>query len=216
MVISGNIGPRGDGYNPGHMMSAEEAAGLSRRADQRVRGDRGRLRQRVHAQLCRGGDRRGARRASAAGMPAVISFTVETDGKLPTGQTLKDAIIETDLQTDARARLLHAQLRASDAFRRRARRGRAVDAGGCAACAPMRRRAATPSSTPRPISMPAIRSRSAGSIASCAAACGSSPCSAAAAAPTTATSSRSASPARRRSGRWRNALKSRCVIRAAP
>ena len=33
-------------------------------------------------------------------MPVVISFTVETDGKLPTGQTLKDAIVETDLQTN--------------------------------------------------------------------------------------------------------------------
>jgi len=32
-------------------------------------------------------------------MPVVISFTVETDGKLPTGQTLKDAIIETDAAT---------------------------------------------------------------------------------------------------------------------
>ena len=37
-----------------------------------------------------------ARAAQAASMPAVISFTVETDGRLPTGQTLKDAIIETD------------------------------------------------------------------------------------------------------------------------
>ena len=41
-----------------------------------------------------------ARAAKAAGMPVVISFTVETDGKLPTGQTLKDAIVETDLQTN--------------------------------------------------------------------------------------------------------------------
>ena len=41
-----------------------------------------------------------ARAAKAAGMPVVISFTVETDGKLPTGQTLKDAIVETDRETD--------------------------------------------------------------------------------------------------------------------
>ena len=33
-------------------------------------------------------------------MPVVISFTVETDGRLPTGQTLKDAIVETDAATD--------------------------------------------------------------------------------------------------------------------
>jgi S-methylmethionine-dependent homocysteine/selenocysteine methylase len=34
-------------------------------------------------------------------MPSVISFTVETDGRLPTGQTLKDAIVETDAKTGA-------------------------------------------------------------------------------------------------------------------
>ena len=33
MVVSGCIGPRGDGYEPGSVMSADEAAGLSRRAD---------------------------------------------------------------------------------------------------------------------------------------------------------------------------------------
>ena len=33
-------------------------------------------------------------RPRGAGMPVVISFTVETDGRLPTGQTLKDAIDE--------------------------------------------------------------------------------------------------------------------------
>ena len=32
-----------------------------------------------------------ARAARSAGMPVVISFTVETDGKLPSGQTLKEA-----------------------------------------------------------------------------------------------------------------------------
>ena len=30
------------------------------------------------------------------GLPAVISFTVETDGRLPSGQTLGDAIAEVD------------------------------------------------------------------------------------------------------------------------
>ena len=40
-----------------------------------------------------------ARAAKAAGMPVVISFTLETDGRLPTGQTLKDAIVEIDAET---------------------------------------------------------------------------------------------------------------------
>ena len=30
------------------------------------------------------------------GLPAVISFTVETDGRLPSGQTLGDAIAQVD------------------------------------------------------------------------------------------------------------------------
>jgi homocysteine S-methyltransferase len=39
------------------------------------------------------------RAAEAAKMPIAISFTVETDGRLPTGQTLKDAVIEVDQAT---------------------------------------------------------------------------------------------------------------------
>jgi S-methylmethionine-dependent homocysteine/selenocysteine methylase len=34
--------------------------------------------------------------ARAAGMPVVVSFTVETDGRLPSGMTLADAIAATD------------------------------------------------------------------------------------------------------------------------
>ncbi len=36
------------------------------------------------------------RAAQAVGMPVVISFTVETDGRLPTGQTLQEAIEQVD------------------------------------------------------------------------------------------------------------------------
>ena len=34
-------------------------------------------------------------------MPVAISFTLEIDGRLPTGQTLKDAILEVDRSTGA-------------------------------------------------------------------------------------------------------------------
>jgi S-methylmethionine-dependent homocysteine/selenocysteine methylase len=45
-------------------------------------------------------DRLGITRAAAkAGLPVVISFTVETDGRLPTGQSLADAICEVDIVT---------------------------------------------------------------------------------------------------------------------
>lgn len=40
------------------------------------------------------------RAARAAGMPVVISFTLETDGHLPSGQSLAEAIRETDAATD--------------------------------------------------------------------------------------------------------------------
>jgi S-methylmethionine-dependent homocysteine/selenocysteine methylase len=40
------------------------------------------------------------RAARSAGMPVVISFTVETVGKLPSGQTLKEAIETVDAATD--------------------------------------------------------------------------------------------------------------------
>ena len=66
------------------------------------------------------------RAAAAAGLPAVISFTVETDGRLPSGQPLGEAIEQVDAETDAGPRLLHDQLRASDPLRRGARPGGAV------------------------------------------------------------------------------------------
>lgn len=40
-----------------------------------------------------------ARAAQAAGLPVVLSFTLETDGRLPSGQTLKDAIEQVDRET---------------------------------------------------------------------------------------------------------------------
>ena len=41
-----------------------------------------------------------ARAARQLGIPVAISFTVETDGALPTGQSLGDAIAEVDAATD--------------------------------------------------------------------------------------------------------------------
>ena len=40
-----------------------------------------------------------ARAAQKAGVPVAISFTLETDGRLPTGQSLKEAIEEVDQAT---------------------------------------------------------------------------------------------------------------------
>ena len=100
LVVSGCIGPRGDGYDPGQVMTAEEACAYH--APQ------------VATYAAAGADMIAAitmtntpeaigvvRAAQAAGAPVAISFTVETDGRLPTGQTLQEAIEAVDAATGA-------------------------------------------------------------------------------------------------------------------
>lgn len=98
MVISGCIGPRGDGYDPGAVMSASEAE--TYHAEQ-IRVFAGTEADMVTAiTMTNANEAIGVTRAArAAGMPSVISLTVETDGRLPTGQSLKDAIEEIDATT---------------------------------------------------------------------------------------------------------------------
>jgi S-methylmethionine-dependent homocysteine/selenocysteine methylase len=99
LVVSGAIGPRGDGYDPGTLMSPDEAAdyhgfqiGLFRDAGADL----------VSAfTMTNISEAQGiAHAAKAANMPCVISFTVETDGRLPTGDTLAEAIESVDKATD--------------------------------------------------------------------------------------------------------------------
>ena len=101
MVISGNIGPRGDGYVPGQMMSAQAAEDYHAEQIAVFRDTEADF---VSAfTLNYVNEAIGvARAAAAAGMAAVISFTVETDGRLPTGQSLKDAIAEVDAESAIR------------------------------------------------------------------------------------------------------------------
>lgn len=100
MVISGNIGPRGDGYVPGQQMSAEAAQDYHGEQIEVFRQTEADM---VSAFTLNYADEAigVARAAMAARMPVAISFTVETDGRLPTGQTLRDAIAEVDAQTEA-------------------------------------------------------------------------------------------------------------------
>jgi len=98
MPISGCIGPRGDGYDPGKVASAEAfqdyhawQVGVFREAGADF----------VSA-ITMTSINEGlgvARAAQAADMPCVISFTVETDGRLPTGEGLADAIGAVDAAT---------------------------------------------------------------------------------------------------------------------
>ena len=99
IVVSGCVGSRGDGYDPGLIMSPEAAEAYH--AEQ------------VAALVAGGADMIAAitmtnvpeavgltRAAVAAGAPAAISFTLETDGRLPTGQGLDEAIEAVDAATD--------------------------------------------------------------------------------------------------------------------
>ena len=98
IVISGCVGPRGDGYVPTAAMSAPEAedyhsgqlevfAGSA--ADMACAITMNYVEEAIGIVLA-------ARRTA---IPVAISFTVETDGRLPTGQPLKAAIEQVDAET---------------------------------------------------------------------------------------------------------------------
>ncbi|MBM6592884.1 homocysteine S-methyltransferase family protein [Microvirga pudoricolor] len=95
IVVNGVIGPRGDGYRPGSLMSPDQAQDYH--AAQ------------VSAFRDAGADMASAmtinyaeeaigivRAAGSAGLPIAVSFTVETDGSLATGDSLADAIRRVD------------------------------------------------------------------------------------------------------------------------
>jgi S-methylmethionine-dependent homocysteine/selenocysteine methylase len=99
ICVCGTLGPRGDAYAPEELMEAAEA-------------------ERYHAPQVGGFAAAGvdmvgaytlayaeegigiARAAAAAGVPAVISFTLETDGRLPSGEKLEEAIERVDAETE--------------------------------------------------------------------------------------------------------------------
>jgi S-methylmethionine-dependent homocysteine/selenocysteine methylase len=100
MVISGLIGPRDDAYNPEELMSAEGAEGYHAAQIETLAGTQADLVTALtltHAAEAVG-IARGARRAR---MPVVISFTVETDGTLPDGSSLRDAIGAVEDNTES-------------------------------------------------------------------------------------------------------------------
>lgn len=99
VVISGCLGPRGDGYVPGERMSADEAERYHAAQVATFAGTAADLVCAITMNYVEEaiGIARAARRA---GMPAAISFTVETDGKLPTGQSLAEAVEMVDAESD--------------------------------------------------------------------------------------------------------------------
>ena len=102
IVVSGCIGPRGDGYVVGETMSGDAAAsyhGAQIRTFAEAGADLVTAITMTYADEALGV----VRAAGAAGLPAVISFTVETDGRLPSGQPLGQAIEEVDAGSDGAA-----------------------------------------------------------------------------------------------------------------
>ncbi len=95
IVLSGMVGPKGDGYQAGRVPGPDEAAAYHR--------------PQIEAFATAGADMVSAftltstgeaigivQAARAAGLPVTISFTVETDGRLPGGLPLGRAISEVD------------------------------------------------------------------------------------------------------------------------
>jgi len=98
VVVSGNLGPRGDGYRPDARMSAAEARDYhawqigtfaATDADLVSAFTMNYVEEAIGV----------AAAARDHAMPVVISFTLETDGRLPSGQRLAEAIETTDAAT---------------------------------------------------------------------------------------------------------------------
>lgn len=100
IVISGCVGPRGDGYRADQRMTPADA--------ERYHAGQVRLFAEAGADLVSAitmtypEEAIGiARAAHAAGMPVAVSFTTETDGRLPSGHSLAEAIGRVDAATGA-------------------------------------------------------------------------------------------------------------------
>jgi len=98
MVISGCIGPRGDGYVPDSVMTVQEAELYHREQIETFASSAVDMVTAITMNYVEEaiGITRAARKVN---LPVVISFTVETDGNLPTGQTLQSAIRQVDEAT---------------------------------------------------------------------------------------------------------------------
>ena len=94
-MISGCVGPRGDGYVVGDAMSAAEARRTTRSRSARLATPASTSSPALTMTYT--DEAVGiVQAARGAALPVVISFTVETDGRLPSGQPLREAIEEVD------------------------------------------------------------------------------------------------------------------------
>ncbi|MFO1036495.1 MAG: homocysteine S-methyltransferase family protein [Geminicoccaceae bacterium] len=99
LVIGGCIGPRGDGYAVGQRMTPEAAADYH--APQIAALREGGANFIAAMTLTYAEEAIGAvRAAQKQGIAAVVSFTVETDGRLPSGESLREAVEQVDAATE--------------------------------------------------------------------------------------------------------------------
>ncbi|MCP4984270.1 MAG: hypothetical protein GY935_27665, partial [Gammaproteobacteria bacterium] len=94
-VLCGQVGPRGDGYAPTDLMSTQEA--------EDYHSEQIEIYSKTEADLvsgftlCYPEEASGVVRAAQRfDMPVASAFTVETDGRLPTGVSVKEAIEQVD------------------------------------------------------------------------------------------------------------------------
>ena len=100
VLIEGLLGPRDDGYAPSAIMSKREAE-LYHAVQLRVLADTA-CDQAAAVTITYADEAIGiVHAAEKAGLPSVISFTLETDGRLPSGQTLAAAIEQVDAETNS-------------------------------------------------------------------------------------------------------------------
>ncbi|MEL7185979.1 MAG: homocysteine S-methyltransferase family protein [Pseudomonadota bacterium] len=98
MVINGVIGPESDGYNPTHRLGADEAEAYH--TDQVMTFAESAADMVTAVTMTYADEAVGIVQASRkAGIPVAVSFTVETDGRLPDGTTLREAIETVDFAT---------------------------------------------------------------------------------------------------------------------
>lgn len=100
--VNGVVGPRGDGYVVGHEMTADQAADYHRPQVSAL-AEAG-VEQVAMLTIPYVAEAVGfVRAAHEVGVPCVASFTVETDGRLPSGVTVRDAVQVVDHETDGSA-----------------------------------------------------------------------------------------------------------------
>ena len=99
VLVEALVGPRGDGYAAGSMMSADEAEAyhaVQLRALAETAADQVAAMTITDANEAIGI----VRAARAVALPITVGFTLETDGRLPSGQDLGEAIAQVDRETD--------------------------------------------------------------------------------------------------------------------